>query len=433
MGHLTRRVVPVVPVVLAATLAGTLTACTSEPAPTNVAVAWADASRASVKVTWTESGDHPNKISVEGVAAAAPDIVQYISGDAPNSVLLRALDFPKDGTFRVSVMIGSVSGGITSKAGLSPMFDTDGPGAPVLGSARSVKGGVLVDWRPGQAAEDFTPGDPLDVGKPVTTFAASVNGPGAAGRKPVGAASNARRQLIKGVRPPYLFNVRAANEWGSTYGASVVADTTTTSAAYPRLTVFSLATPIRGRVTRHRLTCHDATCAPVAMPGPGLPVVLQARADASKPWAAVASTRTRAGGTFYFAPRSPGTRQYRAVATTYTGSPWLAFGSSAAPGSIGSRVRVWTRFDHNVVRYKQPVVAAVRIWPAVSTTAVYQRWNGRNWVSVKNGAIRNGVGTYRFTALMRGSYGFRFAVPTVRSAGRPVVGYSTTSMVLTTR
>lgn len=430
MGRLARRAVPVV---LAATLAGSLTACTSEPAPTDVAVAWADASHASVRVTWKESGDQPNKISVEGVAAAAPDIVQYIPAEAANTVLLRALDFPKDGTFRVSVVIGSLSGGITSKAALSPMFDTDGPAAPVLGSVSSVKGGVLVNWRPGQAGEDFTPGDPLDVKKPVITFGAMVNGAGAQGLKPLAAAGRTQRQLIKGVRPPYLFNVRAVNEWGSTYGASVVADTTTTSAAYPRLTVFSLATPIRGRVTRHRLTCHDGTCAPVAMPGPGLPVVLQARADASKPWAAVSSTRTRAGGTFYFAPRSPGARQYRAVATTYTGSPWMAFGSPAAPGSIGSRVRVWTRFDHNVVRYKQPVTAVVRIWPSVSTRAVFQRWNGRNWVSVKNVAIRNGVGSYRFSALMRGSYGYRFAVPTVRYAGRPVVGYSTVSMVLTTR
>jgi hypothetical protein len=431
MGRLVRLAVPAL---LGVLVTGSLTACTSEPAPTDVTVAWADATHQQVRVTWKESGDQPNKVSVDGVAAAPPDIVQYLSADTPNTTLLRALDFPKDGTFRISVVIGSLSGGITSKPGLSPMFDTDGPAAPVLTSVGTRRdGGVEVAWRPGSQAEDFTPGDPLDVKGLITTFVPTVNGAGPYQGRPLAAAGRSQRQVITGVDPPFLFNVRAGNEWGGSYGASVVADTTTTTAVYPRLTVFSLATPIRGRVTRHRLVCHDGACAAAAMPGPGLPVVLQARTAESKPWAAVATTRTRAGGTFYFAPRSPGVRQYRVVSATYTGSPWMAFGSRSGAGVIGARVRVWSRFSAPVARYRQQVTATVRIWPARSVRTTFQRWNGRGWVNVKYVAVRNGVGSYRFTALMRGSYGFRFVVPSVTYAGRTITGYSTRSMVLTTR
>jgi hypothetical protein len=422
------------PALLVVLMAGSLTACTSDPAPADVAVAWADSSHQQIRVTWKDSGNQPNKVSVEGVASESPDIVQYLSSDAPNSTLLRALDFPKDGTFRVSVVVGSMSGGTSSKAGRSPMFDTDGPAAPVLTSVGTRDDGAVdVAWRPGTQAEDFTPGDPLDVRGVTTSFVPMITTAGATEGVPLSGATRTNRQMIQGIAPPFLFGVRTANEWGTSNGASVVADTTTTAAVYPRLTVFSLATPIRGRVTRHRVVCHDGGCGVEAMPGPGLPVVLQARTAESKPWAAVATTRTAEGGTFYFGPRSPGVRQYRVVAATYTGSPWMAFGSSSGAGVIGARVRVWTSFSAPVARLRQQVTASVRVWPARNVRTTFQRWNGRGWVNVKYVVVRNGVGSYRFTALMRGSYGFRFVVPPFTYAGRAMTGYATRSMVLTTR
>ncbi len=422
------------PALLGVLLAGSLAACTSDPAPTDVIVAWADSTHQQIRVTWKDSGSQPNKVSVEGVASASPDIVQYLSSDAPNSALLQAQDFPKDGTFRVSVVVGSMSGGISSKTGQSPMFDTDGPAAPVLTTVDTRdNGAVEVAWRPGSQAEDFTPGDPLDVNGADTSFVPMVNSAGESDGRPLSGATRANRQVIEGIAPPFLFNVRAANEWGGSYGAQVVADTTTTTAVFPRLTVFSLATPIRGRVTRHRVVCHDGACGVEPMPGPGLPVVLQARTAESKPWAAVAITRTTDGGTFYFGPRSPGVRQYRVVAATYTGSPWMAFGSVSGSSVIGARVRVWTSFSAPVARMRQQVTASVRVWPARNVRTTFQRWNGRGWVSVKYVGVRNGVGSYRFTALMRGSYGFRFVVPPVTYAGRTISGYATRSMVLTTR
>lgn len=423
-----------VPALVGLLLAGSLTACTSDPAPTNVTVAWADPSHQQIRVTWKDSGNQPNKVSVEGVASESPDIVQYLSSDAPNSTLLRALDFPKDGTFRVSVVVGSMSGGNSSKAGQSPMFDTDGPAAPVLTSVDShADGAVEVAWRPGSQAEDFTPGDPLDVKGATTAFVPMVSAAGASEGRPVSGATRRTRQVIRGIAPPFLFSVRSANEWGTSNGAAVAADTTTTTALYPRLTVFSLATPIRGRVTRNRVVCHDGACGVEAMPGDGLPLVLQARTAEANPWAAVATTRAQAGGTFYFGPRSPGVRQYRVVAATYTGSPWMAFGSISGSGVIGARVRVWTSFSAPVARLRQQVTASVRVWPALNMRTTLQRWNGRGWVNVKYVAVRNGVGSYKFTALMRGSYGYRFVVPPVTYAGRTITGYATRSMVLTTR
>jgi hypothetical protein len=411
-----------------------LVACTSEPAPADVRVAWADASRKNVKVTWSESGTQPNKISVEGVVVASPEATRYVRADQPNEALIPASDFPMNGNFRVSVSIGSTQDGITSKPGLSPMFDTDGPVPPVLTSVQNVHGtAVMVEWRRGAPTEDYTPGDPLDVQSASTSFEPTVVGAGPLKSRPLAGLGRSTRHLIKDVRPPFRFTVRAVNEWGTMYGASVVGDTTTTTASFPRQTVFSMATPVRGRVTRHRLVCRESGCESEPLPGPGLPVVLQARTNASSPWTYAGRTTTGAGGTFYVSTRSPGTRQYRVVALNWDGSPWVAFGSTSSAATTGSRVRVWPRFSKPVVRYRERVTAAVRTLPRSNTTAVLQRWNGRGWIGVKNVAVRNGVGTYTFTALMRGSYGYRFVVRTVRYGGRTVHGYATHSVVLTTR
>jgi len=420
--------------VVVAVTGSLLVACTSEPAPTDVRVSWADASLTNVKVTWSESGTQPNKISVEGVVVASPEATRYVGADQPNQALLPASDFPMNGNFRVAVSIGSTSGGITSKPGLSPMFDTDGPVPPQLSSVHNPGGtAVLVEWRPGAPAEDYTPGDPLDVNTPTTTFVPTVVGAGPLAARPLAGSGGSTRHLIKDVQPPFRFTVRGANEWGTTYGASVVGDTTTTKASFPRQTVFGMSTPIRGRVTRYRLVCRESSCAAEPVPGEGLPVVLQARTNASGPWTYVGRTRTGAGGTFYISVPSPGTRQYRVLTSNWDGSPWVAFGSASSAATTASRVRVWPRFSKPVVRYRERVTAVVRTLPRANTTAVMQRWNGRGWIGFKNVAVRNGIGTYTFTSVLRGSYGFRFVVRSVRYGGRTVHGYATWSIVLTTR
>lgn len=423
----------VAPLALTASL---LAACTSEPAPTDVTVTWADPARKQVRVTWSEQGSQPNKITVEGVAAAPPEALQYLAADKPNQVLIPASLFPVNGTFRVAVSIGSTSGGITSKPGLSPMFDTDGPVAPVLTSVHNPGGtAVQVEWRPGAAAEDYTPGDPLDVKVQSTGYVPLVVGAGQFAARPLAAGSGRfTKYLISNLRAPYRFTVRAVNEWGTTYGASVVADTTTTTAAIPSQSVYSMPTPIRGRVTRHRLVCQSGRrCTAEALPGPGLPVVLQARTDTSHGWVPVGTTRTGAGGTFYIGVTSPGIRQYRVVTPNWDGSPWVAFGSSSGMGTTTSRVRVWARFLKPYVAYGQPAVASIVVWPRVNTTAVLQRWNGRGWIGVKNVPVHGGVGLYSFTAVLRGPFGYRFVVPPVRYQGHTVLGWETGSFVLVTR
>ena len=426
-----RRAAAVLTLTLAA---ASLTACTSEPAPTGVTVSWADATRKFVKVTWSESDSQPNKVTVVGVAAAPPDVVEYVRAEQPNQILIRATDFPLNGNFQVAVSVGSTSGGITSKPGLSPMFDTDGPVEPVLASVHNPGGNVVqVEWRPGAVTEDYTPGDPLDVKTPSTSFVPLVVGAGRLEARQLTGAGRATRQVIRNVRPPYRFTVRAVNEWGTTYGASVVADTTTTTAAIPTRSVYSLTTPIRGRVTRHRLVCRDGRCATESVPGTGLPVVLQARSDASHPWIPAGTTRTGAGGTFYIPAKSPGVRQYRVIAQNWDGSPWVAFGSASTAGTTASRVRVWARFSKYQLTYGQHAIASVVVWPRVNTTALLQRWNGRGWIGVKNVAVHNGIGLYTFSAVLRGPFGYRFVVPAVQYDGRTVLGWETESFVLVTR
>jgi len=158
--------------------ATSLTACASDPAPSDVAVAWAPKGRAAVLVTWKDT-NQPNRITIEGVLSESPSYVKYIPAGDPNHWEIPTSAFPPDGNYKVAVATGTSQGGVTSKLAKSPVFDTDGPVRPSAAAVAPQGRGVLIRWSVPVAPQDFTPNDPLDVkGTKTQRYVPMVGRPG---------------------------------------------------------------------------------------------------------------------------------------------------------------------------------------------------------------------------------------------------------------
>jgi hypothetical protein len=413
-----------------------LAGCTSDPAPTAVTVGWADKARQSVKVSWKDSGEAPNKILIEGVVTAAPNTVHYVPASAPNTLTLPATTFPPNGNYRVAVSVGTSEGGTTSKAGLSPMFDTDGPARPVVTSVTADPGnnGVVVRWRTQPESEDFTPGDPLDVPREQQLFAGSVGVSGKPMRQ-LGKPSSATYAVLRNVRPPYRFQLRSTNEWGAIQAGHVNADVAALQTWIPGLAAYGRSSPVRGRVTQQRVVCGGTTCSRQTVTTGGLPIVVQARERNGAPWRGVGRTTTRDSGYFYVTVASPGTRQYRVVAPTTSMGSLALLGSISKPAVTTTKARLIVAGFRggNVKRRGEGATAYLSIAPAVNGRAMLQFWSGRAWGNTGWVPVRAGVASKTFGATRPGVTGYRWVVPSLVYGGRPVVGVHTGSFVLVTR
>jgi len=409
--------------------------CTLEPAPAAVTIGWSDSSRRGITVSWDESGDVPNKISIEGVVTASPAYLKYTKAGEPNTVTLPRSAFPVDGNYRIAVTHGTPAGGSVSRPGYSPMFDTDGPVAPTVVSALRSGNAVLVRWRAGSQTEDYTPGDPLDLPKAKQLFSPAVGRAGKA-LQILGRNTSATQRLLKNVRPPYRFQVLAANEWGSVWGAEVTADTTAVKVQIPATAAYGLSTVVRGQVTQNRLVCQTERCTVQPVPASaGLPVVLHARDRESGPWRAVGHATTKVGGYYVISGPSPGTRMYRVVApTTIRAAASISVGSTSAARVTRVSVRLMSAgfSGGNTKRRGQAATAVVGFAPAVNGRAMLQFWNGTRWVNARWVPVRAGRASATFGATRPGVAGYRYVIPPVVYAGRPLAGINTGSFVLRT-
>lgn len=86
-----------------------LTACASDPAPSDVTVAWAPKGRAAVQVTWKDTSQ-PNRITIEGVLSESPSYVKYIPAGDPNRWEIPTSAFPPDGNYKIAVATGTSQG-----------------------------------------------------------------------------------------------------------------------------------------------------------------------------------------------------------------------------------------------------------------------------------------------------------------------------------
>jgi hypothetical protein len=422
---------PVLSTVLAAALGSVLlTSCSSDQTPTGVTIGWADNTHQAVRVSWTDS-NAPNRITIEGVVSTSPSYVEYLAATDPNTWAIPTSAFPLDGNYKIAVSVGTSSGGITSKAALSAMFDTDGPVRPMDAQAKPSGKDVVVTWKVAPPSQDFTPGDPLDLPAGRQLYLPVVGQPGQP-LKVAGPGTTTTRQVLKNVKAPYLFQLRATNEWSSVVGGVISARVSWTTASIPTQATFGRQILIQGRTIQQAVSCAETRCVAQRTTAAGLPIVMLAQSKAGAPWLAAGRAKTMAGGHFQVRVNTAATRSYRAYAPASSRAGSLSAASSSPAGLTRSRLQVASAgyLKGNVKRRNELVTATVLARPAVKGVAVVQFWTGKAWASVKSVPIAGGRATVSFKATRPGAFAYRFVLPGTAYLGRPVFGTATGSMVL---
>ncbi|TCC37312.1 hypothetical protein E0H50_11725 [Kribbella sindirgiensis] len=431
-----RRVLAVALAVVAA--AASLTACASDPAPTDVTVAWAPKGRAAVLVTWKDNG-LPNRVTIEGVLSESPSYLKYIPAGEPNRWEIPTSAFPPDGNYKVAVGTGTSQGGVTSKLAKSPVFDTDGPVRPSAAAVAKQGRGVLIRWSVPVAPQDFTPNDPLDVkGKKTQRYVPMIGRPGKM-LKVIGPATTSNRQVIKSIKPPYTFQLRTQNEWSTSIGGQVLGLTSSINAAVPRLAQFSVPIRVRGRVILHQVGCDlETPCTSKRATPAGVPVVVLTQVAPGARWTPAARGSTTAGGYYDIAVPTGGSRPYKITVPENTKGSTQTGTSTSKPAYTKSIVRVASAgfAGGNTAKAKGSMVTvSVAVKPAMNTTVMLQAWNRqtRRWVDSKALPMRNGVAALAFKAAQPGDFVYRFAIPGAMMFGRPIDGTTTAQLQLHVR
>lgn len=412
-----------------------LTACASDPAPTDVAVAWAPKGRAAVLVTWKDTAQ-PNRITIEGVLSESPSYLKYVPAGDPNHWEIPTSAFPPDGNYKVAVATGTSQGGVTSKLAKSPVFDTDGPVRPSAAAVAPQGRGVLIRWSVPVAPQDFTPSDPLDVnGKRTQRYVPMIGRPGQM-LKAIGPATTSNRQVIKSIKPPYVFQLRTQNEWSTRVGGQVLGLTSSINAAVPALAQFSVPIRIRGRVILHQVGCDLQTpCSSQRATPAGVPVEVLTQVIPGARWTPAARGATTAGGYYDIAVATGGSRPYKITVPVYSKAGLITGTSSSKPAYTKSVVRVASAGfagGDTAKKAGSMVTISATVKPAMNTTVMLQAWNRqtRKWANLKAMPMRQGQTALAFKAGQPGDFVYRLVIPGAMMFGRPMDGITTGQLQL---
>jgi hypothetical protein len=415
-----------------------LTACASDPAPTDVAVAWAPKGQAAVLVTWKDTAQ-PNRITIEGVLSESPSYLKYVPAGDPNHWEIPTSAFPPDGNYKVAVATGTSQGGVTSKLAKSPVFDTDGPVRPSAAAVAPQGRGVLIRWSVPVAPQDFTPSDPLDVnGKRTQRYVPMIGRPGQM-LKAIGPATTSNRQVIKSIKPPYVFQLRTQNEWSTRIGGQVLGLTSSISAAVPALAQFSVPIRIRGRVILHQVGCDLQTpCSSQRATPAGVPVEVLTQVIPGARWTPAARGATTAGGYYDIAVATGGSRPYKITVPVYSKAGLITGTSSSKPAYTKSVVRIASAGfagGDTAKKAGSMVTISATVKPAMNTTVMLQAWNRqtRKWANLKAMPMRQGQTALAFKAGQPGDFVYRLVIPGAMMFGRPMDGITTGQLQLHVR
>jgi hypothetical protein len=337
------------------------------------------------------------------------------------------------------VATGTSQGGVTSKPPKSPVFDTDGPVRPTSATVVPHGRGVLVNWSVPAAPQDFTPNDPLDVKGPKTQRYVPMIGRPGQPLKVIGPATTSRQQLIKSIKPPYLFELRTQNEWSAQLGGQVLGLTSSVGGSVPAKALYGVVIRARGRVILQQVGCElDAPCGTKRATPAGVPVVVLTQVTPGSSWTPTARGTTTAGGYFDIPVTTVGSRPYKFMVPGYAKGS-LITGLSTSKASYTTTVArvVSAGFIGGEVAKRvgsTPTVFAT-VQPAMNTTVMLQMWNRqlRNWVNVKALPMRKGQVSMPFKVRQAGDFSYRFVIPQSSMYGRALEGVATPPLALHVR
>jgi hypothetical protein len=406
--------------------------------PSEVQVSWSDAAAGLVRTAWTDGGE-ANKLRIEYKDGTVADWATRKAGLA-NEVIGGDAELNKVARIRVVTVDAA---GVESAAAVSPWFDTNGLGQPVVTAATPLADGSLrLTWKR-TAVVDSTPNDPLDLIPGPEKVSLKIGLPAADAPEenfpqPAGASTG-----VVPPRPhPYPAFVHLRNEWGTVRSMRIMAaDMKLFLRKVPAFAQYGGPLTILGQAGADGCLFREGC---TLWQGSGIPVTMQTRPDRTKPWQYAGRFTAYADTTNYdigFQATSTaiGGREYRFYVPSWSyrfDDEWgVTALVSTSPRYIPTQAyyRV-AGFNTATARVGQVVTASVDVQPAGTVKASLQWYDGKVWHHGAYVALTKGKGSFSFKASGRGTTRYwRVVVPKMTMNGLPIVATPSKAFKLTVR
>ncbi|WP_405064095.1 hypothetical protein OG474_21260 [Kribbella sp. NBC_01505] len=406
-----RKFIPLAATAVLLTTAATPAWAAAADAPTDVQVGRVDGKN---QVTWVDDGE-ANVVRAEYLDTGVVDVLTRPAADAANKVQLKNLR----NSDRIRVTVTSVnSAQEESTAGVSGLFDALHVTKPALTNADLLPDrSIRVQWTYA-AAQDLTPGDPLDS---PDLLALDISGQE---RIPLPAGSTS--YTLPARTGPAQISVAVSNSWSSTFGTGrVQLGTLQAAIAVPAQAVYGGTLGITSTINSD-------------LESIAVPIEIQARTSKTAAWKTIGRWTTYPGQTRSTPVNSPGAREYRlwasAVKEIDQSVIKLAPAVSTSARSSKSFANVYnTRFEPATTAIGTTTNLSVHVNPEVSMNAALQQLVGTTWKHVRSVPITNGRAYIPTKATSRGTVTFRIVTPVVQVNGLQVEPGSSKPFTLTIR
>jgi LPXTG-motif cell wall-anchored protein len=313
------------------------------PPPTGVTLAWATDAHLAVVLTWHETGDYADHITLTDLDGRPTSEEPFeVAAGEPDQLAVPVGRLPVNEDLRFSVQPVDADGQPLGEATASAGFDTDQTPVPVVvGAVPRPDGSVLLTWKPGQYHDD-TPGDPLDLPAPPARYFPLVSTPNfnswdGLTTEPIAGESFVATKPL----PEWLGVVATPNEFGNDRFPENIARILRTDlkVSIPRTATTGRPLQVSGTSILTVRICDPGPCQTEPDPDSGRVLQLQERTGANASWHTVATTKASVKtGAYQFRITSPGTRDYRVVADAEPLQPATAQAKSyAATAAVTTR------------------------------------------------------------------------------------------------
>jgi hypothetical protein len=385
-------------------------------AVSGVELAWADATHAKVKVTWTETTPVANTLRLE-TQYYGPVSLGSIPASAPNELLVNTSYLGSTTFHEISKIV------VTDSAGgeaTSPDFDRYARSVPFPTLTFAPQGGVKWDVH-ADADQDTTPDDPLDVAGGTQYVARlrydkqphTIGDCGETSLPPTTATNG----IVPDTGDPAAVTILSANEWLPRFTGTDEAaiQTSSVTIAAPAVTPYGNSLTLTGSgahgyvATGGSVVCQQSTYLMNSEP-----VALQGRNSPTSAWYVVKNGQADGNGNYSFTVANPGAREYRVVrANTAYGSTYVQYGATTAAKAVKATTKVVSaKFIAPVITYGTKPQAYLWVDPAGTQQAALQFKNATGaWQGLSYKTLYAGKGLLQFAWSKRGATQFRWWVP----------------------
>ncbi|TWD75314.1 hypothetical protein FB561_6752 [Kribbella amoyensis] len=386
-----------------------LPAGAASPGISGVRIAWADASHAKIRVSWTETTPVANRLWLE------------VEGGEPRLDLGSTAATGAD-----EVLINTSYLGYSTQQENARIVVTD----PAGGEAQSVPfdrylrvvtwptitfaADRSARWTLPPAPVDPNPGDPLDLAAS-TTYTPRLLQSVESGKCEVRKLPSIRDETgtIPDDGRSALFAVDAANEWNPR-GVGYLdfrIDHSTVTVSGATATAYGSQLRLTGAV--RTVTLNDTiTCTAESQSVYQEKLVLQARDSSTSAWYVVGTVQTDPVGRYTVDLRNPGTREYRVARADALIFHGVRYGASAQQTVRATTRVVAAKFIQPAVAYGTKPRAYLWVDPPGSQRAALQFKNANGvWQGVSYKTLASGRGLLSFPWNRRGVTQFRWWVP----------------------